>query len=98
MSSTAGLEPDERVFLTHEQVAELVEHTPHIYNALILTAAYSGMRWGEIAGLKANRVHFKKKPIDVVQALTFTKATRFETLKFGRLQRTLQVRQGHRGH
>lgn len=82
---------DERVFLTHEQVADLVKHTPDIYKALVLTAAYTGMRWGEVAGLKANRVDFKKKTIDVVQALTYHKGTHFEALKSGASRRTLQV-------
>ena len=82
---------DERVFLTHEQVADLVEHTPDIYKALVLTAAYSGMRWSEVAGLKANRIDFKKKTIDVVQALTYNNGARFETLKSGASRRTLQV-------
>lgn len=62
---------DERVFLTQKQVLVLVNEAPPLYQALIYTAAQTGMRWGELAGLKASRVDLERGVIDVVQGLTY---------------------------
>ena len=36
----------------------------------MLTAAYAGLRWGELAGLKLSRVNFLRRSIDVLDVLT----------------------------
>jgi len=47
---------DEQRFLTREQVSDLAAAMPGQYRALVLVAAYSGLRWGELAGLRRGRV------------------------------------------
>jgi integrase len=60
---------DERVYLTADQVAQLVGATPERYRALVLTAAYTGCRWGELAGLKAGRLDLLRGRLEVVETL-----------------------------
>jgi integrase len=43
-------------FLTCEQVAGLAKVHPERYRALVLVAAYGGLRFGELAGLRRRRV------------------------------------------
>lgn len=80
---------DERVFLDHDQVRDLVANTPPIYRALVLTAAYTGLRWGELAGLRQNRLDLEQKRLEVVEAITYTKGVRFSPLKSGTSRRTV---------
>ncbi|MGI8615293.1 MAG: tyrosine-type recombinase/integrase [Actinomycetota bacterium] len=52
-------------FLEPEQIARLAEaHPPH-YRPLVLTAAYVGLRWGELAGLALDRVDLLRRTIRV---------------------------------
>jgi integrase len=60
---------DERVFLSADQVNRVAGAVPARYRALILTAAYTGMRWGELAGLKRTRLNLLHKQIDVAEVL-----------------------------
>jgi integrase len=41
---------------TVEQVAAIAEQLPPRYRALVLVAAFGGLRWGELAGLRRRRV------------------------------------------
>lgn len=43
--------PRKAVFLTSDQIGDLADAVDPQYRALILTAAGTGMRWGELAGL-----------------------------------------------
>ena len=43
-------------FATVAQVAALADAIPRRYRALVLVAAYTGLRWGELAGLRVKRV------------------------------------------
>lgn len=61
---------EEMHFLSAAQVAELAEAIDPRYRALIYTAAYTGLRWGELAGLKIDRVNLLRGTIDVREALT----------------------------
>jgi len=47
---------NEMRFCTPEEVADLAEVVDPDYRCLVLTAAYTGLRWGELAGLKRKRV------------------------------------------
>lgn len=47
---------NEMRFCTPEEVADLAEVVDPGYRCLVLTAAYTGLRWGELAGLKRKRV------------------------------------------
>jgi integrase len=60
----------EQHFLTPEEVRRLAESIDDRYRALIYTAAYTGMRWGELAGLRIPRLDLLRGTVDVVEALT----------------------------
>lgn len=55
---------------TPEQVATLADALPERYRAMVYFAAYTGMRWGEIAGLKIGRLDLMRGRVHVVETLT----------------------------
>jgi integrase len=57
-------------FLDHNDVARLADAVEERYRALIYTAAYTGLRWGELAALRVDRVNFLRGTAHVVEALT----------------------------
>lgn len=57
-------------FLTAAEVAELAEATAEHYRTLVLAAAYLGLRWGELAGLRTERVDLLRRQVHVVEQLT----------------------------
>jgi integrase len=57
-------------YLDHEQVALLAGSIDARYRALIYTAAYTGMRWGELAALQVRNVNLLRGNIDIVEAST----------------------------
>jgi len=59
-------------FLDHAEVARLGAAIDERYRALIFTAAYTGLRWGELAGLRVERVNLLRGTVDVVEAMTET--------------------------
>lgn len=59
----------EPLFLTPDQLPQLVEATPQKYKALIATAAFTGMRQGELLGLKWDDVDFANNRIYVQRTL-----------------------------
>ncbi len=56
-------------FLDSEQVAALADAIGGRYRDLINTAAYTGLRWGELAALKVGRVNLLRRQIDVWESL-----------------------------
>ena len=72
MPSRLALPPErvqERVFLSVAQVAELVEAADDRNKALIHTAAWTGLRWGELVGLRRERLDLERGAIEVREAL-----------------------------
>jgi integrase len=61
-------EGEEMLFLTPEQVVVLAETIEPRFRALVLCAAYSGMRAGELSALKLPRVDFLRSRIKVTEA------------------------------
>lgn len=59
----------EMQFLTAEQVAELATAVGPDWDVLIFTAAYTGLRWGELAGLRPTRIDLGRGTITVVEQL-----------------------------
>lgn len=57
-------------FLTPTEVARLADAVEDRYRSLIYTAAYTGMRWGELAGLRVHRLDFDAATVRVVEAQT----------------------------
>jgi integrase len=60
---------DERVFLDAAQVQALVNAAEDRDKALIFTAASTGLRWGELVGLKRDLLDLDKATIEVKEAL-----------------------------
>ena len=59
----------ERRYLTHQQLADLADGCgPH--RLMVLVAGYTGLRWGELTGLRAHRVDPLRGRIKVVEAVT----------------------------
>jgi integrase len=69
---TTTLEP---CFLSPDEVRRLAEAIEDRYRVLIYTAAYTGMRWGELAGLRVRRLDMLRGTIDVFEALTEVNGT-----------------------
>lgn len=60
---------EEMRFLTADQVATLVDATDDRYRAMVLLAAYSGLRWGELAGLKVDALDLPRGRLHVLRTV-----------------------------
>lgn len=58
------------VFLTRADVDAVADRMDDFNRAVLYTLALTGMRWGEVAGLSAHRLHLLASRIDVVDVLT----------------------------
>jgi integrase len=58
------------LFLTPEQVAKLAEAIDPDYRLHVLMAVYSRLRWGELVGLRRDRVSVLVRTRQVVEQLT----------------------------
>ena len=67
------IERAEQRFLAPIEVATLTEKIDPRYSALIVTAAYSGLRIGELLGLKRSRVDLLQRRLTVVETLSEVK-------------------------
>ena len=56
-------------FLSPEEIVLLANEVPERFRALILVAAYGGLRFGEIAGLRVDRVDFLRSRLTVADAI-----------------------------
>jgi integrase len=59
----------EPVLLAPDHVSAIAETIDPRYRALVLTAAYTGLRWGELTGLRVRRVDFLRRRVDVAEVL-----------------------------
>ena len=57
-------------FMGPEQVEALASAIGPQHRALIITAAYTGMRWGELAALKVKRLNLLRGTVDVVESMS----------------------------
>jgi integrase len=55
---------------THEQVAQLADEIGPRYRALVLLLAYGGVRFGEAAGLRVDRVDFDRGRVTIDRAVS----------------------------
>jgi integrase len=62
-------------FLSASQVADLADAIDPAYAVLVYTAAYTGLRWGELAGLQRQQVELARGTITVVEQLTEVNGT-----------------------
>ena len=56
-------------FLSPEQVVTVADAAGGHYRPMVLTAAFVGLRFGELAGLKVDRVNLLRRTIPVDQQL-----------------------------
>jgi integrase len=57
-------------FLSAEEVERLVEATPVRWKAFVMLAAWGGLRFGEIAALRTDRVDFRRGQVRVEETLS----------------------------
>jgi integrase len=57
-------------FLMPDEIARLADAMPERYRALVSVAAYSGLRIGELAGLKRHRINLMRRSIEVAEVVT----------------------------
>lgn len=62
------------VYMTEDQVAALLGELTQPWRTLTRFLAYTGMRWGEAAGLHANRIDWLRQRVQVVDVLGHTTA------------------------
>jgi integrase len=58
--------PEMRI-ATVDQVVAIASRVPARYRALILVAAFGGLRWGELAGLRRKRVDLERSRVTVAE-------------------------------
>lgn len=56
--------PKPKIYLSHSQVARLA-HVAGKLGPVVLVLAYTGLRWGEMAALKAGRVDLKRRRLSI---------------------------------
>lgn len=71
------VEQQEMQFLTPGQVADLADTIDPRYRALVLTGAYCGLRFGELAGLRTERVDLLRRRIEVLEIVTEVRGTHY---------------------
>jgi integrase len=59
-------------FITPQHVAALAGTVDGHWEALVLSAAYAGLRWGELAGLRHQQLDLERRTIAVVEQLNET--------------------------
>ncbi len=67
------IDSHEMRFLSRDEVGVLADAIHPLYNVLVLTAAYTGLRWGELAGLKVKYLNLLRRSLLVEEALTDVK-------------------------
>ncbi len=65
------VEPDEMRFLTHEEVALLADTIDERYRALVLVAAYTGLRASELVGLRRHHIDLLRRTLTVVEQVQY---------------------------
>jgi integrase len=62
-------QPEKR-FLTHQQIADLAEACGPEYQVMVLFLGYTGLRWGEMAALRVQRLDFLRRRALVAESVT----------------------------
>lgn len=86
----------ERCYLTEDQVGSLIQATPDRYRVLDIVAAYLGLRWQELAGLRRSAVSMipgKVPSLRVISTIERSNGT-YQVKEYGKSQaarRTLKM-------
>ncbi|MFN0027366.1 MAG: tyrosine-type recombinase/integrase [Acidimicrobiales bacterium] len=81
----------EAVFLTPAQILDLAQAIRQPYGMLITFAAYSGLRAGEIGGLRVGRLNLLKGDVDVLESLKDTAGSLHFGATKNHLRRTVRL-------
>ena len=65
------VEPEPMRFLSHDEVASLAAAVDPRYRALVLVAAYTGLRAGELIGLRRKHLDLLRRTITVVEQVQY---------------------------
>lgn len=57
--------PDDGIPPTYDQLAVIREHIPEFYHPMLIVAEETGLRWGELVGLRRCSVNLKDRSIQV---------------------------------
>jgi integrase len=68
--SMPRVQPPEKRFLTHDQVADLADACGSEYRLMVLFLGYTGLRWGEMAALRVHRLDFLRRRALVAESVT----------------------------
>lgn len=58
------------VYLSRDEIAAVCAELTADDAAIVIVLAYTGLRWGELAGLRANRLRMLERRLDVVETMT----------------------------
>lgn len=61
---------EEKLYLTHRQVAVLAESCGAIYGPVVRFLAYTGLRFGEMAALRVKHLDFERQRVIVAESVT----------------------------
>lgn len=65
-----GVSAAREVYLTHGQVAAVLDQLGEPARTVVHTLAYTGLRWGELTGLHKGRVDFLRRTLTVAETMT----------------------------
>lgn len=68
--ATTGADAAREVYLSHVQVAAVLDQLAEPHRTIVHTLAYTGLRWGELAGLHKPRVDFLRRTLTVAETLS----------------------------
>ena len=89
---------DERIFLTRAQFGDLLAKVDEFYRPLVFTAAWTGLRWGELVGLRRRDVDLKARRLTVRNSLNYSSgAPTFGPLKTKASRRTVLITKSNAG-
>lgn len=84
--------PGAEVYLTRDEADRVLDQMKPDEQAVTMTLLYTGMRWGEVAGLHLRRVDLLRRRIDVVETLVEVKGQRIiKPYPKGKRRRTVPV-------
>lgn len=95
------LEDTEKRFLSHQEVEDLAEAIDPRFRAFVLTGAYTGLRPGELAALRAQRIDLLRRQVRVEEPLKTPAARRtisFPPFLADELARHIAAHPGQEGH
>jgi integrase len=67
------VERREMRFLSPDEITQVADAVPDRYRVLVLTAGFTGARWGELAGLKVERLDMLRRTMTIDQQLVEVK-------------------------